>query len=114
MSHVGQRIPHLVDLMEHIVSEKLDDVSIACLRPTQLMCEAVSPYATQSSARPHKGKHSLGPLIDEAELAQQSDKAGIFKLTHKLVLDVVRVPAQRARPKRPSETAQSPKPGQKD
>lgn len=40
MAHVRDWITHLVDLVEYIIPEELDNVSISRLRPADLMSEA--------------------------------------------------------------------------
>jgi hypothetical protein len=60
----------LVDLVEDIVTEQFDDVSVARFRPAGVASE-------------------LGSFVDEAELAEETDESAVLQFTHELSFETI-------------------------
>jgi len=75
MAQVQHWIPMLVYLVEHVVAEQLDDVSVACLRPASISSK-------------------LGALVDEAKLAHESEETGVLEFAKEFSFEDVSGPIQ--------------------
>ena len=78
----------LVNLMEHIVTEELDDIPVARLGPTRVACKPGINCELRLSERKGK-KNSLRPFIDKPELTHQPHQPCILQLTHQLAFQPI-------------------------
>jgi len=62
-----------IDLVEYIITEELDDVPIARLRPTRISSE-------------------LRALVDEAELAHKPEETSILEFAEEFVFEAISGP----------------------
>ena len=83
MREVDDRPSELVDLVEDVVPEELDDVSVPGLGPARFVVvpvrgENTSEWIGKNGGE--KGTFVLGALVDEGELGEEAEEAAVGEL----------------------------------